>query len=103
MNLQNGMTVYQATGSAIFGDGATYWINEGVLRIGAEIEGLSVILVEMKYGGFVRFDEGSRWRLTKAEAIRDARDAILRHAEKMREAAVKAEAEAQIAEEVVIA
>jgi hypothetical protein len=103
MDLQNGMTVYQATGSAFFGDGMSYWINEGVLRVGAAVEGESVNLVELKYGGFMRFDEGSRWRLTKAEAIRDARDAILRHAEKMREAAVKAEAEAQIADEVVVA
>lgn len=98
MSVENGQAVFMATGSAMYADGLNYWIEEGVIRLATGSDGESVVLVERRYGGFDRF-KGSRWRPTKAAAIRDASAALAVTAEKLATASAKAEADAKVAEE----
>lgn len=93
--MEVGATAYRAQGSAFYSDGsASYYIEEGTLTQMIDPQGRR--LVELYGSVYMPLDE--RWRATKAEALRDARDAVARHAERMRVLSAEIEQKAVAAE-----
>lgn len=93
-----GSTMFRAQGSAFFSDGnASYYIEEG--EITAMLDGQGQRLVSL-HGGRLYAPMDDRWRATRAEALRDASEAIAAHAKRMQEKADEAARKADEAEVV---
>jgi hypothetical protein len=86
-------SVFRANGSAFWSDGsASYYIEEGTLTDTKDAGGRRLVSM---HGGSMYMPFDGRWRATKSEALRDARDAVSAHAKRMQQKADEIERQAQ--------
>ena len=94
--MEVGRTLFKAEGSAFFSDGSSnYYIEEGCVTSMVDDAGRQLVST---FGGKLYLPLDARWRETKAEAIRDARNAVSAYALRMAEKAVEIEQAAVAAE-----
>lgn len=94
--MQVGRTLFKAEGSAFYADGsANYYIEEGVVTSMVDDAGRQIVST---FGGKLYLPLDDRWRETKAQAIRDARNAVSAYAMRMAEKAIEIEQAAVAAE-----
>ena len=94
--MEVGRTLFKAQGSAFYADGsANYYIEEGVVTSMVDDAGRQIVST---IGGRLYVPLDDRWRQTKAEAIRDARNAVSAYAIRMTEKAAEIEQAAVAAE-----